>query len=111
VRLTRSLDAAEKAGYRLASIERIWKADRDFAGRHGDEIARVEAGLLLKQATCWYLGGRAAQSREALAAYRRCGASVGRKKALLLGILTMIPQSAALVRNVLNLRRGGGGAN
>ncbi len=99
------MDAAEKADYRLASIERVWKADRDFADRHRDEIARVEAGLLLQQATCWYRAGRTAESKAALAAYRRCGVPVGTDRARLLGILTMIPFSAMLVRALLNLRR------
>lgn len=104
VRLTRSMDDAEKAGRRLSSLARIWKADEVFVRQYGGEIARVESELLLQQAKCAYLAGRIGQTRQALFNYRKCSVRAHKTMALVLFLLTMIPFSSVPVRALLSLK-------
>ncbi|MET0535983.1 MAG: glycosyltransferase family A protein [Steroidobacter sp.] len=69
VRLTRT-DPSVRLGRRIALIDRLWRADKQFLTEHREEIDEVQRALLLKAAKMHLL---AARRTEALAHLKRAG--------------------------------------
>lgn len=65
VRLTR-VDPSVQLGRRIAMIDRLWRADRPFYSKQGDEVDDVQHRLLLQAAKQHLLSGRGEQARASL---------------------------------------------
>ncbi len=62
VRLTR-VDSSVQLGRRIAMIDRLWRADRQFYSEHGDKVDSIQRRLLLRAAKEHLLAARADQAR------------------------------------------------
>jgi len=71
VRLTRG-DAGVRLGRRIAMIDRVWRADKEFYSKLGDKVDEVQRALLLQAARRDLISARRAQAR----AYLKRAASI-----------------------------------
>ena len=62
VRLTR-VDPCLRIGRRIAMIDRVWRADRQFCAEYREDINEIQHGLLLKAARLNLLAARRDQAR------------------------------------------------
>lgn len=65
VRLTR-VDASIQLARRIAMIDRLWRADRQFFAQYGDKVDEIQRALLIQIAKQHLLAARGAQARAAL---------------------------------------------
>lgn len=70
VRLTRT-DPSLRLGRRIALIDRLWRADKQFVSQYREEIDEVQHALLLKAAKMHLLAARRSEARAHL---KRAGA-------------------------------------
>ena len=95
VRLTR-VDSSTQLGRRVAMIDRLWRADRQFYTAHGDKVDQVQHGLLLQAAKQHLLSGRGGQARASLKRAKALRADPSIKESLLRG-LAGIPGSSLML--------------
>jgi hypothetical protein len=65
LRLTR-VDSTTQLGRRIAMVDRLWRADRQFYSTHGDKVDEVQHRLLVQLAKQHLLSGRGGQARASL---------------------------------------------
>ncbi|MDY6945264.1 MAG: glycosyltransferase family A protein [Pseudomonadota bacterium] len=95
VRLTR-VDSSLQLGRRIAMIDRLWRADRQFFSAHGDKLDEVQHRLLLELAKQQLLSGKGAQARASLKRARTLAAESSLSETLLRG-LAGVPGSSMLL--------------
>ncbi len=98
VRATRTVALMEKLRYRLRSVETIWKSDPSFMHRFGDDVAQVEADILLKLAKQCYRMHRNNDVRNYLRQWKQIKTNRGKTMALFLSTLVKIPGSNLLLK-------------
>ena len=95
VRLTR-VDSSIQIGRRIAMIDRLWRADRQFYAAHRDKVHEVQHRLLLEVAKQHLLSGRGGQARASLKRAKQLAAEPSIKESLLRG-LAGIPGSSVML--------------
>lgn len=95
VRLTR-VDSSIQLGRRIAMIDRLWRADRQFYAGHGDKVDEVQHGLLLQAAKQHLLSGRGEQARASLKRAKQLSVDPSIKESVLRG-LAGIPGSSFML--------------
>lgn len=95
VRLTR-VDAAVQLGRRVAMIDRLWRADRQFYSKYRDELDEVQHRLLLQAAKQQLLTGREGQARASLKRAKALRTEASIKEAMLRAVAG-IPGSGLLL--------------
>jgi len=78
VRLTRT-DPSLRLGRRIALIDRLWRADKQFCAQYREEIDEVQHALLLKAAKMHLMAARRGEARAHL---KRAGAISGEESSL-----------------------------
>ena len=97
VRLTR-VDSSIQLGRRIAMIDRLYRADRQFYSQYGDKVDEIQRGLLLQVAKQHLLAARGAQARAAL---KRASAISTERQSIgeaVLRILASIPGSGLVLQ-------------
>src|SRR5690606_27652937 len=68
------VDFSVQLGRRIAMIDRLWRADRQFLAAQGEKVDELQHRLLLESAKHLLLSGRGAQARASLKRARQLAA-------------------------------------
>ncbi len=102
VRLQTSMSQKERAEYRLASIDRIWKSDQKFLQKFSQEVSEVEGALLLTLAKQNILLSDIKQARKALEKWEQL--KLSKRKNLILYFLKCLTFCPSLATSLINVR-------